>query len=79
MDGRGRVFLIGYADMRKNNHQVQQLLSSPREVATMTGFSRSKIYEMIRNGEIPHIVFRGLINVRLKDLQALIDGGAHRH
>jgi excisionase family DNA binding protein len=65
--------------MRKPNHQVQPMLLSPREVATMIGFSRSKTYEMIRDGEIPHIVLGGLIRVRLKDLQALIDGGTRRH
>ena len=65
--------------MRKPNLHVEQLLFSPREVATMIGFSRSKTYEMIRDGEIPHIVLGGLIRVRRKDLQALIDGGTRRH
>ena len=44
----------------------------------MIGFSRSKTYEIIRDGEIPHIVLGGLIRVRRKDLQALIEGGQRR-
>jgi excisionase family DNA binding protein len=61
--------------MRKPSRHVEQLLYSVSHAARMIGFSRSKTYEMIRDGIIPHIVIDGLIRVRLKDLQALIDGG----
>ena len=58
--------------------QIEQLLFSVSEVARMIGFSRSKTYEMIRDGIIPYSVLAGRIRVRRKDLDAWINGGTRR-
>jgi len=47
------------AHMRKLTRHIEQILYSVNDVATMIGFSRSKTYEMIREGIIPYTVIAG--------------------
>jgi excisionase family DNA binding protein len=42
---------------------VQQLLFSVTQVARMIGLSRSKTYEMVRQGKIPSITMEGRTRV----------------
>jgi excisionase family DNA binding protein len=55
------------------------MLYSISEVARMIGFSRTKTYEMIRGGKIPHIVVEKRMRVRRQDLKAWIDGASRHH
>lgn len=52
---------------------LEPMLYSVKEVANLIAFSRSKTYEMIRAGTIPHIVVEGRIRVRRRDLLGLVE------
>jgi excisionase family DNA binding protein len=52
---------------------VQKLLLSPEEVGKALSISRSRVYELIRTGELPHMVLPGgrLIRVHAASLAAM--------
>jgi excisionase family DNA binding protein len=64
--------------MRRLKRYVEPLLYRVTDGAAMIGFSRSKTYEMIREGAIPHIVLEGQIRVRRRDVLALVEGRGRR-
>ena len=79
MDGIGRFFdRKGRALMRRLTRHIEPLLYSVTDLARAISFSRSKVYEMIRDKKIPYIVVEGRIRVRRRDLLAWIDRG-RRH
>jgi len=43
-------------------HQVERVLFSPLEVARMLGYSRARIYQLIQEGALPHVVIRAAGN-----------------
>jgi excisionase family DNA binding protein len=61
------------------HRDTEPMLYSISEVARMIGFSRTKTYEMIRGGKIPHIVVEKRMRVRRQDLKAWIDGASRHH
>ena len=65
--------------MRMLHRKPEPMLYSVSDVARMIRFSRSKTYEMIRDGKIPHIVVEDRIRVRHKDLLAWINGASRQH
>ena len=65
--------------MRRLTRHIEPLLYSVTDLARTIGFSRSKVYEMIRDKKIPYIVVEGRIRVRRKDLLAWIDGNSRQH
>ena len=60
--------------------ELEPALLRPGEAARLLGVSRSRVYELIREGEIPAIRLAGTIRVPLAELRAMIasraSGGA---
>jgi excisionase family DNA binding protein len=65
--------------MRRLTRHIEPLLYSVTDLASAINFSRSKVYEMIKDKQIPYIVVEGRIRVRRKDLLAWIDGNSRQH
>jgi excisionase family DNA binding protein len=61
------------------SHDPEPMLYSVSDVARIIRFSRSKTYEMIRGGKIPHIVVEDRIRVRHKNLLAWINRASRHH
>ena len=65
--------------MRRLTRHIEPLLYIVTDLARAINFSRSKVYEMIRDKKIPYIVVEGRITVRRRDLLAWIDGNSRQH
>lgn len=62
--------------MGKMTPRVNRLLYSPTEVATLIGFGRTTVYELIKSREIPSIQIAGRTRVRREDLMVWIESGS---
>ena len=56
--------------------QIQPISMSIKDAAAACGLSRSGIYKAINEGRLKSVMVGARRLVRLRDLQAFIDGGA---
>jgi excisionase family DNA binding protein len=62
--------------MGKMTQHSDRMLYSPTEVAIQINFGRTRVYELIKSGQIPSIQVDGRTRVRHKDLAAWIEARA---
>ena len=54
---------------RTGGHKMEKLLLKPTEAADVLGIGRSKIYEMLRSGEVPSIRLGSVLRVPVDKLR----------
>lgn len=57
---------------------LQKLLLTPEEAAEVIGIGRSKMYELIRRGEIRSVKIGALRRVPFKAVELFVESLAHR-
>src|SRR5262249_52081698 len=49
----------GYRQMQRHRDSERQIFLRPIEAAAALGCSRTRVYELVRTGELPHILLGG--------------------
>jgi excisionase family DNA binding protein len=75
--GHGRMLFEDVQQME--DLPLQKLLVSIPEAGRILGISRSKLYDLLRSGNVPSVYIGRSRRIRIKDLESFTDQGGAQY